>query len=238
MRVSYITHIAIAIEHTERIRQKKRKSDLRSLQGRLWSGAWKTKGGCKTRRQDEKTGRMLPKGYIQTDEEMDESNLVVSNNHMYRNKKDAANAEVVQNVVNYIAKDLYNIPKMISFSDTELVKSVVDRYLASCQRSNVLPTNAGLARACGCAYSTFRKYIQRHPGHPTAVYLEIVLDGFSEALAQSSLRNAVNPIYGIFTQKTDYGKRENEPVAEPREDLLGEVITTDELEKKYAEMED
>ena len=180
---------------------------------------------------------MLPRGYIQTDDEMDESNLVIATTSKIYSR-DSDNSEKISAIVGNIADDLSKMPQMIEFANTELVKSVVVRYIKSCERAGVVPMISGLARACGCDRSTFSKYIQRHPGHPTAIYLKMVTEAFSETITQASLAGAVQPIVSIFTQKTDYGKRENEPIVEPKEDLLGDVVATDDLDRKYAEMED
>ena len=110
------------------------------------------------------------------------------------------------------------------------------RYLHSCERTGAIPSKIGLARACGVNRKSFDKFMREHPDHPTTAFLEIVTDAFSEALTQASLNGSVQPIVSIFLQKALYGMRENEQIAPPAENPLGETTSTEELMKKYEEI--
>lgn len=182
----------------------------------------------------EANGRYLPKNYIATDEQIAEYNASRVGNQMY--SKDADSGEKVAAVVKYVARELENLPQRINFSDTELVRDTVLRYIHSCENYGVIPTKIGLARACGCDRETYARWMQRNPNHPTSRLLAAVGDSFSEALSQASLNGSVQPIVGIFLQKALYGLRENEPMQQAAETPLTEATDTDTLIRKYNEI--
>lgn len=186
------------------------------------------------RPQDTKTGRFIARDVIQTDEQIDEYNKSLVGNQMY--SKDIGAGERMQLVVSYIAREIENLPPRINFSDTELVRQTVVRYIRSCDRYGVMPTQQGLARACGIDRHSMAKYISRHPDSPTAQLLLSVIDAFSEALTQASLNGSVQPIVGIFVQKALYGLRETDPIAQPQENPIGEATDNETLMKKYGEL--
>lgn len=188
----------------------------------------------KPKQQDKKTGQFVPHDVIQTDEQIDEYNQSLVGNRMY--SKEADSGEKLQLVVSYIAREIENMPQRINLRDTELVRETVIRYMRSCDKYGVMPTQLGLARACGIDRRGLSMFISRHPESPSAQLLSSVLDAFSEALTQASLNGSVQPIVGIFLQKALYGLRETDPVAQPQESPIGEATDTETLMKKYEEL--
>ena len=178
-----------------------------------------------------------PKGNIQTDSEMDESNALIVQNHLYGKDLDAS--EKVSAIVSAISENLIDIPKQIRLSDTEQVKSVTKRYLRSCYRTGVIPSKTGLARACGCTRNGLDKFVREHPGHATSEYLQICFEAFAEMLSMSSLTGGNHAIVGIFLLKAMYGFKDNLPLSEPLIDSpLGVPKPTEELIEKYMNMID
>lgn len=166
---------------------------------------------------------------------MDEFNLsVVGNTRLY--SKDVDSGEKIGMLVRDLTNEVSDIGEKINFNDTELVRRTTLRYLQSCERTGKIPTKIGLARACGCSRRAFERFIQRHPDHTTTAFLEVAIDAFSEALSQASLNGSVQPIVSIFLQKAIYGMRENDQVATPQDNPLGEATSTEDLMKKYAEL--
>lgn len=172
-----------------------------------------------------------------TDEEMDETNRTRAldvRNPLYSKHIDSG--DKISLIVSNLGKDLSSVGEKISLKNTELVRDTVLRYLRSCERTGALPTKVGVSRSCGISSKAMDKFIREHPDHPTSAFLELVWDAFSEALSQASLNGSVQPIVAIFLQKALYDLRENEPVAQKRDNPLGEFTDTESIERKYGEI--
>ena len=177
-------------------------------------------------------GNFLASGVIQSNTEMDESNLTVAPySKIYA--KDTDTGEKIGSIVHSITNDLANVGKRINFQDTEMVRDTAFRYLQSCERTGVLPSKVGLARACGVTHQGMDKFIVNHAGHPSAELLLMLYDAFVECLSQASLSGSVQPIVSIFLQKALYGIRDTDPVVKPIDKPLGEAQDTKDVMKKY-----
>lgn len=176
-------------------------------------------------------GRFMPSGVIKSDEEMDAHNLVVAESALYSKTIDSG-AKVGMLIKN-LSDEMSKIGTPINFRDTETVRDTCMRYLRSCERTGVIPSKTGLARACGVSSKGIDAFVKKNPGHPSAELFQILIEAFAEALSQASLNGSVHPIVGIFLQKALYGVRENSPVIEPADTPLSAAKETTDLFKKY-----
>ncbi len=169
--------------------------------------------------------------------EMDEMNLqTVASNHLYDNT--GGRSETVAEIVRIIAEDISKDRKRVSLTDTEAVKRVTLDYIASCERTPLLPSKSGLCRALGYSRKGVYLFMRDNYGHPTEDYLSRVFDGFSEAYDVAAMGGSIHPVYAIFTQKAQYGLNDR-PVEEPEaKNLLGEITPLDELITRYADTGD
>ena len=176
--------------------------------------------------------------YIQSAQEMDESNLeVLNHSRLYSRETDGS--EKVAVVVNEIAGQVLDAPQRILLTDTETVKRVTSEYLRSCARTGILPSKVGLARGLGCSRQALDSFVQHNPDHNTTVFLQIAFDAFSEILTMGSLVGANHPIVGIFVLKSLYGWRDNADIPEAISGgPLGNELSTEEILRKYSDLPD
>ena len=106
--------------------------------------------------------------------------------------------------------------------------------MKSCDRTGIIPSKIGLARAMGITRAAADSYIRNHPESDTARFLLLMFDGFAEMLSMSSLSGSIHPICAIFLQKALYGFRDNEQIDEPAEPKEVE-LTPEEIAAKYSD---
>lgn len=75
-------------------------------------------------------------------------------------------------------------------------------------------------------------------GSETEEFLSMLFDGFSEAYDIAAMGGSIHPIYAIFTQKAQYGLRDNDRPIEPRDTPMGDPTPLNELFQKYAIFEE
>lgn len=178
-----------------------------------------------------------------TDEQMDEYNLtVVQRSPLYSRDTDSGEkvSSVVQGVLSVVsdaAEMAMNPEKRMKLSDTKLVCETMERYLKSCVRDGAMPTISGFSSVSGLGdYHAFSRFFSRKPEHPTTYFLKTMFEKFADAEVQAGQGGAVHPIFSIFILKSMYGFRENEQIAQPAENPLGEITDTETLMKKYEEL--
>lgn len=179
-----------------------------------------------------RTGKRVAMTY----DEMNEMNTqLVTNNHLYPDHA-SERGEAIKGIVGAIGIDVLKTRDHIDLRDTETVREVVRQYLASCQNTGLLPSKSGLSRALGYSRSGLYAFMQNNANHSTAEFLSIVFDAFSEALDVAAMGGATHPIYTIFTQKAQYGLRDNSPLPEPqKKSPLGPTLSEDELRRRIGQ---
>lgn len=142
---------------------------------------------------------------------------------------------VVHDIVAQLAEDLMNVPEKCDLQDTATVKRLCQAYILTCGAAGTLPNKQGLARCLGMTRRNLDYFCAAHSDHPTAHFLEVLFDGFAEALNQAALAKAVDNVTSIFLSKAIYqyvDKVTVEPMS-PQEDPLGQRRSLEAIAAKY-----
>ena len=181
-------------------------------------------------------GQFLPAGRVADNEQMEAIAEGQLTSPIY--SKDINPGDKIGILVNQLTRDLADVGEAIRFEDTEMLRRVTIRYLVACEKKGVIPSSQGLSRAFGVTNSAMKQFMRRHPDHPSARFLEIVLDGFSDTLQQATLSGSVKEVYSIFLQKALYNLRDNAPIQGAIENPIGEAESTSSIADKYANIDD
>lgn len=183
----------------------------------------------------------LPKRYPQTTEQMHQDNMRRKETRVYKNKIDKG--ERKQNISELIERGmdaLVNADEMgkIPLSDTQRVKEQTMVYLNQCMEDGVLPDNQSFALALGHTTSSIQGYIRTKPEtDETRIWLEHVKELFSSMLSQAALSGDANNIFAIFSQKANFGWREDKHIVVENVSPLGQLKSPKEIARineKYA----
>lgn len=182
----------------------------------------------------------LPKRYPQTTEQMHQDNMRRKETRVYK-KYD--NGDRKQNISDLIGRGmvaLENADEMgkIPLSDTQRVKEQTMVYLNQCMEDGVLPDNQSFALALGHTTSSIQYYVRTKPEtDETRIWLEHVKELFSSMLSQAALSGDANNIFAIFSQKANFGWREDRHIVVENISPLGLPKSDKEIAKinaKYA----
>lgn len=149
--------------------------------------------------------------------------------------KTADDGLVVQNIVSQLAAELVDIPKKADLRDTEQIRMICISYMAMCSEAGVLPTKQGLARAMGMTRRNLDYFCSSHADHPTAQMLEVMFDGFAEALNTAALAKAVDNVTSIFLSKALFQYIDKVTIEPVSVDPLGERRDVEAILKRYEE---
>lgn len=126
----------------------------------------------------------------------------------------------------------------VNLNDVEAVKERTKLYLHDCLNKGVLPDNQSFAIALGHTTSSITAYLRSHgETDETRVWFEQVRELFSSMLAQAALEGSANNIFAIFSQKANFGWREDKHIVVEHNTPLGLPKTEKELKQlkdKYA----
>jgi hypothetical protein len=125
--------------------------------------------------------------------------------------------------------------RRISLDEVDEVKARTLAYLKACEEAAVIPSMSGLARSLGMTRRALESCVERQSPAPTAEWLLLVKDAFSDVLAESALRKNCDSITGIFLLKSLFGLRESvEIVAGQQDSRFGEQKTAEQIAEEYA----
>lgn len=158
-------------------------------------------------------------------------------NQLYRAESMAVNDEKIRSIMAATTEQLEmlsHVGRKLSLQDTEDIKRQSLIYMRACETSGVTPTWAGLCRAFGYTRQAVDYFVKRNSSHDTSVWLSMVHDAISEALADAALHGAVQPIVSIFILKSRSGWHEDNesPFDSPHETESIER-TAEEIATKY-----
>ena len=182
-----------------------------------------------------------PKRYPQTTEQIHQDNMRRKETRVYKSKVDKG--ERKQNISDVIRRGmdaLMNADEMgkIPLGDTQRVKEQTMVYLNQCMEDGVLPDNQSFALALGHTTSSIQYYIRTKPEtDETRIWLEHVKELFSSMLSQSALNGDANNIFAIFSEKANFGWREDRHVIVENVSPLGQLKSPKEIARineKYA----
>ena len=125
----------------------------------------------------------------------------------------------------------------ISLKDTESVKQITLTYIRSCQVTGTLPTQTGIALACGCDPYALDIFMRRNPDHSTTKWLKSIKAHFGDLLNRAALAGDVSPIPAIFTLKANYNWSD-QPIQEAVDNSNTEELSPDAIAAKYDDMPD
>lgn len=190
--------------------------------------------------KDGKIRGTLPKRYPQRPDAMHEDNMRRKATRVYKNKNLEGREERISELISRGMDALMNADEMgkIPLSDTQRVKEQSLIYLQQCMEDGVLPDNQSFALALGHTTGSVQSYIKNHPENDeTRIWLEHIRELFSSMLSQAALSGDANNIFAIFSQKANFGWREDKHIVVENTSPLGLPKTEKELAKlnaKYA----
>ena len=126
----------------------------------------------------------------------------------------------------------------VKLEDTKAVKERTMLYLNDCLRQGVLPDNQSFAVALGHTTSVITAYLRSHgETDETRKWFEQVREVFSSMLSQAALDGSANNIFAIFSQKANFGWRDDKLIVVEHATPLGLPKTEKEIKQlrdKYA----
>lgn len=126
----------------------------------------------------------------------------------------------------------------VKLEDTNAVKERTMLYLNDCMNNGVLPDNQSYALVLGHTPSTITAYMRSHSEtDETRMYFEQVRELFSSMLSQAALNGQANNIFAIFSQKANFGWREDKHIVVEHQTPLGLPKSEKEIKQlrdKYA----
>lgn len=126
----------------------------------------------------------------------------------------------------------------VNLEDVNAVKDRTMLYLNDCRNNGVLPDNQSYALVLGHTPSTIQAYIRSHSEtDETRLYFEQVRELFSSMLSQAALDGSANNIFAIFSQKANFGWREDKHIVVEHQTPLGLPKSDKEIKQltdKYA----
>ncbi len=176
-----------------------------------------------------------PKNNMLSVQEIDKMNDAVKVKHFQygRMANDAQTLDRMSSIVADIGVELREADaNKVDLSNTQAVKLQTERYVNSCSEKGIVPSKMGLARSLGITRQGLDFYCKSHPQSPSALFLEITFDAFSEILSLASLSGSVNPVYAIFIAKALFSWRDNYVCIESSEQY-DEKPTTEQIIEKY-----
>ena len=182
----------------------------------------------------------LPKRYPQTEAQIHTDNMRRKETRVYKRKNLEGREERISALIDRGRNALLNADEMgkIPLSDTDRVKEQSMVYLEQCIQDGVLPDNQSFALALGHTTSSIQYYIRTRPDtDPTKMWLEQIKELFSSLLSQAALNGDANNIFAIFSQKANFGWREDKHVVVENISPLGLPKSDKELKQiadKYA----
>lgn len=117
------------------------------------------------------------------------------------------------------------------------IKRRFDNYLKKCIEFNMTPCNGTAYFAMGTSYWSFRDWLSsRNPELQN--FAEYVRSYFGSVRDQMMVDGEVHPAVGIFHQKNYDGLKDQQEYVVSANSVLGEIVTEDELARKYLEVAD
>ena len=175
-----------------------------------------------------KPPRKQPNNPPMTDDEIMEMELDRAENKLNINLK-----PIMQSTTQQIHNGLSGEIEKVSLDDLPTVKSKLLQYIDVCRECSTIPNLTGAARALGHSRQSLYKHMDQNPKHPTTEFLHLAKDAFSELLDIAGLTNSVNPVMAMFLLKCHHSyidKSELHISTPPKENIIGEVLSEEELE--------
>ena len=135
--------------------------------------------------------------------EMNLMNIKATETRLYDKTADASSR--IGSLAAAVALELADLREPVSLSDYEAVRAITLAYTCSCAECGTVPSKIGLSRALGVSRQRIDVYLKQHPDSPTAQFLTIVGDAYSQVLTDSALAGTVQQIPAIFIAKSIYG---------------------------------
>ena len=175
----------------------------------------------------------LPKNPPLTKNEM-----VVIENERSDNKLNKNVTDELTRMTECIRRDLQTKREKLSLvgGDLKKIQAQVFEYLKTCEEFQNVPTIQGIARCLGHHRNSLYKFLDTYPDTDISRFLEQVRDAVSEIYDLAGMKNAVNPVYAIFTQKSLFGRFDKaELYVNPSTAInqLGEVPSFEEIQRRY-----
>lgn len=173
---------------------------------------------------------------------MDEKNLTKEKKHRNRPDLEKFGQELVKPGDNarYLRHALgaWDLPPL-DLDDDVAVADRVAWYFNHCAEDDMKPTVTGLSNALGVSRQTlydWSKGRRRGEKSDRADLIKRAYDLLAELWEDYMLNGKVNPVSGIFLGKNHFGYTDKQEVTLTPGKPLGEDVTPEQLEEKYADI--
>ena len=129
------------------------------------------------------------------------------------------------------------MPK-IDTGDPKQVMDRIDWYFGYCAENDMKPTVSGLASAIGVSRNALWKWksgIDRPQNYPL---VEEAYNRLEELWELYMMIGKIHPANGIFLGKNHFGYKDEQNVIVTPNNPLGDTVSIEEIEEKYAELPD
>ena len=129
------------------------------------------------------------------------------------------------------------MPK-IDTGDPKQVMERIDWYFGYCGENDMKPTVSGLASAIGVSRNALWKWktgVDRPQNYPL---VEEAYNRLEELWELYMMNGKIHPANGIFLGKNHFGYKDEQNVIVTPNNPLGDTVSIEEIEEKYAELPD
>lgn len=124
----------------------------------------------------------------------------------------------------------------VDFYHTDEVIVRTEQYFEACEKSGTFPSMMGLAsRGFGVYRQLVQDFMNKHPEHPTSIYLMMVKENMADILTNASLHNHANVAQTIFQLKNHFEHADEVKITKSNNEdpLLMGAVSEEEIKKRY-----
>lgn len=128
--------------------------------------------------------------------------------------------------------------KPVDTSNPEEIEERIFWYFQLCVEQNMKPTVTGLSRSLGYSRRTIELWKNGERRPENYEIIAKAYDMMEELWEMWMINGQINPASGIFLGKNFYGYKDVQDVVVTPKNPLGETVSAEEIEQKYAELPD
>lgn len=129
------------------------------------------------------------------------------------------------------------MPK-IDTGDPNQVRDRIDWYFGYCAENDMKPTVSGLASAIGVSRIALWKWKSGIDRPQNYTLVEEAYNRLEELWELYMMNGKIHPANGIFLGKNHFGYKDEQNVIVTPNNPLGDTVSIEEIEEKYAELPD
>lgn len=128
--------------------------------------------------------------------------------------------------------------KPVDTSDPQNIEDRIFWYFQLCVEQNMKPTVTGFSRALGYSRRTIDYWKNGEYRPENYDVIEKAYDMLEELWEMWMINGQINPASGIFLGKNHFGYKDVQDVVVTPSNPLGDTVSAEEIEQKYAELPD